>query len=73
MRSSFHVLTFFLLGLVAGLSIPKRQERAQYTVVNFSGHGACHPVLTSCRVDGDCCSGLQCGRFDDEVLCVPAG
>ncbi|KAK4099400.1 hypothetical protein N658DRAFT_429841 [Parathielavia hyrcaniae] len=73
MRSSFHVLLFLLLGLAAGLSIPKRQDREEYTVVDFSGHGACHSILTPCRVDGDCCSGLKCDKFDDEALCVPAG
>ncbi|KAK4034042.1 hypothetical protein C8A01DRAFT_49465 [Parachaetomium inaequale] len=73
MKSSVHVILFFLLGLVAGLALPKRQFPAQFTVVDFSGKAACHTILTSCRVDADCCSDLKCDIFDGEALCVPAG
>ncbi len=34
---------------------------------------ACYSILTSCRTAADCCSGLRCGTFDDDMLCVPAG
>jgi hypothetical protein len=37
MKSSLHVILFFLLGLVAGFALPKRQSRAQFAVVDFSG------------------------------------
>ncbi|KAK3311097.1 uncharacterized protein B0T15DRAFT_489729 [Chaetomium strumarium] len=76
MKSSIQVFLFFLLGLVAGLAIPgtpRRQSQTQFAVVDFLGKEACHSILTSCRVDSDCCSGLKCGTFDDESLCVPGG
>ena len=34
---------------------------------------ACYSILTSCRTSADCCGGLRCGSFDDDMLCVPAG
>ena len=37
MKSSVHVILFFLLGLVASFALPKRQSRAQFAVVDFSG------------------------------------
>ena len=37
MKSSLQVVLFFLLGLVAGLALPKRQSQTQLTVVDFSG------------------------------------
>ncbi|KAK3298803.1 uncharacterized protein B0H64DRAFT_82656 [Chaetomium fimeti] len=73
MRSSIHFVLFFLLGLVASMALPRRQAQAQFAVVDFSGKAACHSILTSCRVDADCCAGLKCGVFDDDALCVPAG
>jgi hypothetical protein len=37
MKSSVHVILFFLFGLVAGFALPKRQSPAQFAVVDFSG------------------------------------
>jgi hypothetical protein len=38
MRSSIHVVLFFLLGLVASLALPNaRQSQKQYALVEFSG------------------------------------
>ena len=37
MKSSFHVVLFFLLGLVASMALPRRQAQAQFAVVDFSG------------------------------------
>ncbi|KAK4197808.1 hypothetical protein QBC40DRAFT_231344 [Triangularia verruculosa] len=45
----------------------------QYKITDFYGQAACHNVLTTCRVDSDCCPGLQCGNFDGEMLCTPHG
>ncbi|KAK4649371.1 uncharacterized protein QC761_118280 [Podospora bellae-mahoneyi] len=45
----------------------------QYKITDFYGQAACHNVLTSCRADSDCCSGLQCGNFEGEMLCTPRG
>ncbi|KAK0718735.1 hypothetical protein B0T21DRAFT_338504 [Apiosordaria backusii] len=45
----------------------------QYKITDFYGQAACHNVLTSCRVNSDCCPGLQCGNFDGEKLCTPLG
>ncbi|KAL2262623.1 hypothetical protein VTK26DRAFT_658 [Humicola hyalothermophila] len=75
MRSSIHIVLFFLLGLVASFAIPRPAARpqAQYAVVDFAGKEACHSILTACRVDTECCPGLQCKSFDGESLCVPGG
>ncbi|KAK4140041.1 uncharacterized protein C8A04DRAFT_15322 [Dichotomopilus funicola] len=73
MRSSVQFLLFFLLSLVSGLALHRRQAPPQFSMVDFTGKAACHSILTACRVDGDCCSELKCDVFDGEGLCVPAG
>ncbi|KAL2136160.1 hypothetical protein VTI74DRAFT_5213 [Chaetomium olivicolor] len=53
-------------------AIPRHQPQTQYSIVDF-GKDACHSILTNCRVDTDCCSGLSCKTFDGESLCIPGG
>jgi hypothetical protein len=73
MKPSIHVVLFFLLSLVTSMALPRRQAQARFAVVDFTGKAACHSILTSCRVDADCCADLKCGVFDEDALCVPAG
>lgn len=37
MKSSIHVVLFFLLSLVASMALPRRQAQAPFAVVDFSG------------------------------------
>ncbi|KAK3896990.1 hypothetical protein C8A05DRAFT_39459 [Staphylotrichum tortipilum] len=73
--ASIHIILVFLLGLVAGLALPGQHPRApsQYAMMDFRRRTACHSILTNCRTEADCCSGLRCDSFDGEAFCVPAG
>lgn len=44
MKSSIHIILFFLLGLVASFAIPRPGPRssAQYIVADFSGKEVCY-------------------------------
>ncbi|KAK3336285.1 hypothetical protein B0T19DRAFT_437066 [Cercophora scortea] len=78
MKSSVIFLLFS--GLAAGLAIPARspdpapspEAETQRRLHEFYyGSEACHSVLTTCRVDSDCCPGMRCGTYDGEALCTP--
>ncbi|KAK4465451.1 hypothetical protein QBC42DRAFT_261258 [Cladorrhinum samala] len=74
MRSAFQVTLFFLLGTAAGLAIPLSPSPSLSTLSSFyPATAACHSILTNCRVDADCCSGLRCGSYDGEHICTPGG
>ncbi|KAL2160959.1 hypothetical protein VTH06DRAFT_8671 [Thermothelomyces fergusii] len=73
MRSIIYLVFFFLLEVAAGLALPKRRSEAPFIVLGHIRNTACHSILSSCRVDADCCAGLKCGLFDNEGLCVPIG
>ncbi|KAL2175470.1 uncharacterized protein P884DRAFT_228026 [Thermothelomyces heterothallicus CBS 202.75] len=73
MRYTIHFVLLFLLGLATGLALPRRQSEEPFAVLSHARNTACHTILSSCRVDADCCSGLKCGLFDNEALCVPIG
>ncbi|KAK4170475.1 hypothetical protein QBC43DRAFT_250036 [Cladorrhinum sp. PSN259] len=64
-----------LFGLqVASFAIPNPLSPSQATLESFyPTTTACHSILTTCRVDSDCCSGLRCGSYDGEYICTPGG
>ncbi|KAK4222745.1 hypothetical protein QBC38DRAFT_71597 [Podospora fimiseda] len=74
MKYSFQFILFSMLRLVAGLAIPSPWSASPATVTSFYPvTSACHSILTSCRVDSDCCSGLLCRSYDGEYICTPGG
>ncbi|KAK3985667.1 hypothetical protein QBC44DRAFT_249943 [Cladorrhinum sp. PSN332] len=74
MKSAFQIILFFLLGLVASLAIPSPWPPSLATAESFyPAAAACRSILTTCRVDSDCCSGLRCGNYDGEYICTPEG